>query len=249
MTLADEYRNQFHWRPWPKILAALPALDGRTVLDLGCGMGDQAAELAARGARIIGIDGNEALLDVARSRCIPNAEFHKGDLRALAPLQSVVDGIWCSFAAAYFPRLSELLRSWRSLVRPGGWIALTEIDDLFGHEPMDAGAREILRAYEEAAIAAGRYDFHMGRKLRRCLEASGFVVTSSLVLEDKELAFEGPAAPDVIRAWTARLARMRSLQEFCGAEFEHVRAQLLGALAHSEHRSTARVYCCVATKD
>jgi len=66
MTLSDEYKRQFEWRPWGRILDALPQLGGRTVLDLGCGLGDQAAALASRGARVLGVDSDEALLAVAR---------------------------------------------------------------------------------------------------------------------------------------------------------------------------------------
>ena len=44
-SLAEEYARQRAWRPWAGIFEALPPLAGRTVLDLGCGPGDVAAEL------------------------------------------------------------------------------------------------------------------------------------------------------------------------------------------------------------
>ena len=66
--LIDEYRRQFAWRDWDRVLDALPDLRGQTVLDLGCGVGDLAASLAARGAKVIGFDLNEELLRAARSR-------------------------------------------------------------------------------------------------------------------------------------------------------------------------------------
>ena len=53
------------------------------MLDLGCAVGDLAAELAARGARVIGMDLNEELLAEARARGLPGARFDLGDLRAL----------------------------------------------------------------------------------------------------------------------------------------------------------------------
>jgi 2-polyprenyl-3-methyl-5-hydroxy-6-metoxy-1,4-benzoquinol methylase len=73
VSLAGEYRRQSGWRSGPDILAALPRLEGATVLDLGCGVGDQAALLAARGARVLGFDMNEELLGEARSRSIAGA--------------------------------------------------------------------------------------------------------------------------------------------------------------------------------
>ena len=75
MNLADEYRQQFGWRPWQTIFDELPYLSGQTVLDLGCGVGDQAVELIARDVRVIGVDMNEELLRAARVRQLGNAEF------------------------------------------------------------------------------------------------------------------------------------------------------------------------------
>ncbi len=47
------------------ILGALGPLDGRLVLDLGCGKGRFARVLAARGARVVGLDVSAAMLDQA----------------------------------------------------------------------------------------------------------------------------------------------------------------------------------------
>ena len=248
MSLAADYKKQFGWRSWPSIFETLPSLQGSTVLDLGCAVGDQAAELVARGAQVIGVDTNEELLQEARSRHLPNAEFRNCDLRALPDLGVLADGLWCSFAAAYFPDLSSALTSWGKHLRSGGWIALTEIDDLFGHEPLSARERSLLEGYAADALAAGRYDFHMGHKLRDHLERAGFAVWKVLTVEDQELSFDGPARPEVLDAWRARLDRMRLLHDFCGAEFEQIRTEFLGCLASPRHHSVAKVYCCVATK-
>src|SRR6185503_9688914 len=119
MSLAEEYRRQAAWRDWPRIFEALPSLRGQTVLDLGCNVGDQTAELAARGARVVGVDLNEELLREARAARLANVEFRLGDLRSLPDLGVTADGIWCSFATAYFPDLPRVLASWRERLRPG----------------------------------------------------------------------------------------------------------------------------------
>jgi SAM-dependent methyltransferase len=240
MSPANEYKRQFDWREWTAILDALPSLQGRTVLDLGCGVGDLAAELVARGARVIGVDFNEELLREARSLQLPNAEFRTGDLRTFPDLGVEADGIWCSFAAAYFPDLPKALRGWARHLKPGGWIALTEIDDLFGHEPLGARTRESFSAHAENALAAGRYDFHMGRKLRGYLEGCGFTVSKTLTLGDRELSFSGPAGPEVLDAWRARFNRMN-----VGSDLQH---EFLGCLQRADHASLAKVCCCIAIK-
>jgi SAM-dependent methyltransferase len=248
MSLAQEYERQFGWRDWAAAFDALPALRGKTVLDLGCGIGAQAAELVARGAHVIGFDGNEELLEVARSRFLAHAEFERYDLHALPDLGREVDGVWCSFAAAYFPDLSAVLGAWTRHLRPGGWVALTEIDDLFAHEPLGDRTRELLESYVRDALAAGRYDFRMGRKLAPHLERAGLAVSRVLRLADQEFSFVGAALPEVLAAWRNRFERMPRLRDDCGSEFERLEADFLGCLARAEHRSLAKVYCSIARK-
>ena len=248
MNLVDEYRGQFRWRAWPTILDALPPLEGRTVLDLGCGIGDLAAELAARGARVIGVDLQDELLAAARARDLPRVEFLQRDLRDLGDIDVEADGVWSSFAAAYMTDLAPVLARWGELLRPGGWIALTEVDDLFGHEPLGVRARELFEAYARDALAAGRYDFHMGRKLEEHASRAGFTVTRAFSVPDRELAFDGPAEPDVLAAWRRRFDWMSLLRGLWGAEFEPVRDDFLRGLADPAHRSRARGCCCIAVK-
>jgi|SRR5262245_30424602 len=248
MSLANEYKRQFGWRGWPTILDALPLVEGQTVLDLGCGVGDVAAELVKRGSRVIGIDACEEFLFEARSRRLPNAEFRTADLCSLSDLGIAADGIWCSFTAAYFPNLHTVLPAWATNLKPGGWIAVTEIDDLFGHEPLSVQTKALFKAYAENAIAAGRYDFFMGRKLRGYLETCGFTVSQVLTVEDQELSFRGPARPEVADAWRARFHRMQLLRDFSGENFDRVQEEFLSCLMRVDHESVSRVCCCIATK-
>jgi len=249
MSLASEYRNQFQWRNWQGVLEALAPLRGQTVLDLGCGIGDLAAELAARGAGVLGVDANPELLEYARSRQIPNVEFRNVDLRGPVELGITADGIWCSFAAAYFVDLPAALWSWARNLKPGGWIAVTEIDDLFGHEPLSARTETLLNAYCDDALTSRRYDFRAGRKLKGHLEDAGFSATKSLILEDREFSFHGPADERVLEGWRARFERLKLLQDFLGGEFDAVRKDFLTCLMRADHRSLAKVCCSIGVKD
>jgi len=246
MSLSSEYKRQFAWRDWPTILDALPSLQGKTILDLGCGVGDLAAELAARGARVLGIDLNEELLREARSRNLPGAEFRMADLRTFSDFGVVADLVWSSFTAAYFPDLPTSLSAWARDLKPGGWIVFTDIDDLFGHEPLSDRTKALLSNYAAESLAAGRYDFHMGRKLGGYLERSGFTVSKVMKLEDQELSFSGPARPEVLDAWRSRFNRITVLRDFCGSSMDQVQEEFLGCLIRDDHRSTAAVYCCIA---
>lgn len=203
----------------------------------------------ARGAYVIGVDANEQLIDEAKSRGLQNAEFLSCDLRKMSDLNVMADGIWSSFTAAYFTDLPAMLESWGQYLRPDGWMALTEVDDLFGHEPLSTRTKSLLKAYAEDGLAAGRYDFNMGGKLQCYLERSGYVVSEALRLPDKELSFHGPADPEVTRAWRNRFDRMTLLHNFCASEFEEVREEFLSCLARPDHRCSASLCFCLATKD
>src|SRR5262249_50619600 len=141
------------------------------------------------------------------------------------------------------------VQSGKRHLRPGGWIALTEIDDLFGHQPLSPEAKSVFAAYAVEALAAKRYDFHMGRKLRPALKQCGFSVTKELRLLDEELSFTGPARPEVIDAWRARLDRMKLVRDCAGPRLVGLRDELLQSLADPAHRSTATVYCCIGARD
>lgn len=161
-SLADQYRQQSIWRDWATAMAPLPKECGGTVLDLGCAMGEQASLLAERGFQVIGVDGNETLLEAARRRNIQNASFLYGDLLSLDGLNlPMVDGIWSSFVPAYFPAFHEALAHWIRFLKPGGWIALLEMSDLLDHEPLRPETRRLIEAFYDEAFRAGRYDFRM----------------------------------------------------------------------------------------
>lgn len=247
MDLVRDYQRQLAWRDWPSVFAALPPVAGKIILDLGCGVGDVAAELVARGAHVVGLDANEDLIGAAVARRLPNAEFRSRDLRDFPDLGVTADGIWSSFTAAYFPReLPRALAAWAGHLRRGGWIALTEIADLFGHEPLSDRTKSVLSAYAERALETGRYDFQMGRKLPEYLERSGFEMLSAFTIADRELSFAGPAPADVVDGWKMRFERMKRLREFCGAEYEQVRDEFLACLNRRDHASNAVVCVCIA---
>lgn len=248
VSLIEDYSQQQNWRSWPAVLDALPPFDGQLVLDLGCGIGDLAAELSARGGRVIGVDINEEFVTYANERQIENARFRVADLRAFREPTLLVDGIWSSFTAAYFTSLRDTVAAWVDHLRPGGWIALTEIDDLFGHQPTSIRTRELLNHYVEDALASSRYDFRMGRKIADVLRQIDLVVLQEFTVQDAELSFVGPALPQVLEAWRIRFDRMHLLRDFCGPEFAHVRDDFLNCLNRDDHYSNATVCCCIASK-
>jgi SAM-dependent methyltransferase len=75
-TSAARFRSFLHW--------SLGDLQGRSVLDLGCGTGWLSAEITEQGGRVTGIDGSERLIELAR-REHAALEFVLADLTAGLP--------------------------------------------------------------------------------------------------------------------------------------------------------------------
>lgn len=248
MSLAQDYRRQFSFRDWKAMYSKLPLRAGERVLDLGCAIGDQARDLARRGAEVIAIDGNDELLSCAETTPHDGVTYRKADLAASLPVDEAIDGLWSSFACAYFVDLRTALQHWIAPLRPGGWIALVEVDDLFGRTPLAPRTCELLDGYADDASRSGRYDFRMGRRLATELEAAGCRVESENVFRDREFAFDGPAEPAVLAAWAARFDRMGLLASYCADEFSSVRDDYMACLAHPDHQSRCKVVMTIARK-
>ena len=92
---------------------------GKTVIDFGCGYGDQTIELAERGAKLaIGLDIREEVLEVAREKAagMPNVRF-------LTPQQCPLgsaDYVISLDSFEHFENPSAMLDLINDLLRPGG---------------------------------------------------------------------------------------------------------------------------------
>ena len=116
-----------------RALAAVEGLPERPLLlDLGCGVGRSALVLAERtGGRVVAVDKSAGYLETlarsARERGLEGrVEARCGDMAAPAVERESADLIWAE-GSIYILGLERGLRLWRPLLKPGGWIALTEI--------------------------------------------------------------------------------------------------------------------------
>ncbi len=246
---AEEQQTQEGFRSWDEALSILGPVAGRRVLDLGCGIGTFTARLAAAGAHAIGVDADPQL--IARARALhPGIRFEPSDVRMLRRADfGPIDGAWSAFVAAFFGDLTDVLRSWSNCLDERGWLALVEIDDLLGHEPMDPSTRAEIDNFYATARAAGGYDFLAGRKLASALRDAGLVIERQSVLPDRELSFTGPASADVEAAWRRRFARMKGLRAHVGdAAAMRIEGAVLAALRSAEHTSRASVRMVVARR-
>jgi len=106
------------------LLARIPPLAPRKIVDLGCGPGNSAALLALyfRGSDIIGIDTSENMLEAARER-LPVAHFVQQDLVEWSP-EEPVDLIFANAALHFAPDHHKLIAKLMGFLTPGGVLAV-----------------------------------------------------------------------------------------------------------------------------
>ena len=106
----------------PATLSLLPPVQGKMVLDAGCGPGIYAEWLQRHGARVIAFDISPKMVALAKKRLGPDAEVHQADLsRPLTFIgDKTVDIILCALALSYIENLGPVYREFNRVLRPGG---------------------------------------------------------------------------------------------------------------------------------
>ncbi len=111
----------------------LAGLDGKAVLDVGCGGGILAESMAARAASVLGIDLAGKPLGVARlhalERGVTNVDYREVAVEALAAEQPrSFDVVTCMEMLEHVPDPSSVVAACSRLVRPGGWVFFSTLN-------------------------------------------------------------------------------------------------------------------------
>jgi len=171
-------------------LEALRPRPGLTLVDLGCGTGEDVVALAvmvAPGGRAMGIDASATMIAEARRRAAgrDDVEFRVGDARALDLPDASVDGVRAERVLLHMDDPFAVVAEMARVTRPGGRVVVAEPD--WGTLAIDAPGADAGRAVAAAGAARFRAPTS-GRSLRRLLIEAGLVdvevAARTLVIDD-----------------------------------------------------------------
>ena len=108
-------------------------LNGKRVLDVGCGGGILADSMARKGADVLGIDLASKALRVAQLHALeagtPNIRYQEISVEALAQEQPAgFDVVTCMEMLEHVPDPGSVVRACSQLVKPGGWVFFSTIN-------------------------------------------------------------------------------------------------------------------------
>jgi ubiquinone/menaquinone biosynthesis C-methylase UbiE len=165
---------------------------GMRCLDVGCGSGDVAFELARRvgpEGHVVGADLDEVKLELAQrdidERGLRNVELRKGDVSELSA-EPEFDLIYARFLLTHLRDPAAALASWRRTLRAGGVIVVEDMDaiGMVSYPPVPA-FEKMVDLYTKSAERRGG-DPNIGLRLPGMLAAAGLV--------DVEMNLVQPAA-------------------------------------------------------
>jgi SAM-dependent methyltransferase len=146
--------------------------EGSSVLDVACGSGGPAVELARRtGANVTGVDVSADAIETAtelarRGRAAGRVRFRRADASRPLPFPDAsFDAVVCIDAINHLRDRAAVLADWRRLLRPGGAVLFTDPVVVTG-----------LLSSEEIALRAsiGFFVFSLGSENERLLDETGF---------------------------------------------------------------------------
>ena len=113
-------------------IGRLTGLEGKTVLDVGCGGGILSESMAVRGAQVTGIDLGDKPLKVAKLHLLETGnkvEYRKIAVENLAEEQPChYDIVTCMEMLEHVPDPASIVQACAKLAKPGGWVFFSTLN-------------------------------------------------------------------------------------------------------------------------
>jgi len=194
-----------------RTLEALALQPGETVLDVGCGPGYLALEMAKQvgsSGRVIAIDTSEPMLDIARSRCagLKQVELSLANAAALPCENASIDVAAAVQVYLFTADLDAVVRELARVLRPGGRAVIvdTDWDSVVWHSSDPARMRRMLEVWTQRYVNA-----RVARLFPGCLRRAGLTIEHAGAIPLVELApddvsYSGSQASELARFVTGK---------------------------------------------
>lgn len=215
----------------------LGAKPGSRILEVGCGLGDDAAALAARvapGGSVLAIDGSRAMVDAARRRHDGTAglTFDVADATRLPYADASFDGCRIDRVLQHIANPASAIGEMVRVLRPGG--ALVAFDSDWGTLTIDSQDRPLTRAVLDAWCDRFPSGW-IGRRMRTLFLDAGLVDVETrprtLVCTDLQVA-------DQVFSFFATVDGLVEAGIVDHSDADHWRAELRGADAAGRFLTT-----------
>lgn len=184
--------------PWARRLVDLIGLRaGERVLDVGSGTGVVARAALRRGARVTGLDVNEAMLSAAR-RLGPGIDWRHGDAGDLPFPDGAFDAVVCQQTLQFLSDPAPALREMRRVLGVGGRGAIALLRSLDRHAAY-ASLADVLGRHagsEAGEMMRSPFSDLEADDLRRLLSGAGFG-NIRLVIDVRAVRY--PSAAEFLR--------------------------------------------------
>ena len=141
--------------PWARHVAEAAGVKyGQSVLDVACGTGVLTSELAAcvgPHGNVTGLDINDGMLDVARSK-EPSVSWQQGEAESLPFPDDHFDAVLSQFGLMFFADRKQSIQEMVRVMKPGGRLAVAVWDKL-ENTPGYAAASNLLHRLFGATVA------------------------------------------------------------------------------------------------
>jgi len=177
----------------------------KQVLDVGCGPGALAAEIAGRFSdkSIVGVDASENRLEFARKNHVyPNLSFECADSTKLPFPDQHFDVVYSRLMLEYLQSPETAISEMARVCKPGGHVILQDLDgQIVWHHPVPEFEADIQTVLDE--LKKTGFDVFVGRKL--FLHAKNAALTNVTVKLDPYHLYAGQIPDNELDDWELKL--------------------------------------------
>jgi len=161
------------------LVALLDPQAGERILDLGCGTGHLASEIAERGAHVVGIDSSPAMIEAARE-AYPNLAFQVMDAQNFS-FTEPFDAIFSNAALHWINEPENVVQCIATALKPGGRL-VAEFGGKGNVTTILTAAQEAIEEIEGDWVESGWYFPSIG-EYASLLEKNGIEARSALLYD------------------------------------------------------------------